>query len=340
MQSKNYIFIVLLIICVSCQPSADTKRSSVGFEVEQTNDTTFVTIYSPWQEGKVMACYTLTQPLERVVCTSATHMGFMHELGLTDKVLGVCRPERIYNLTSEQRAKIVDIGDDIRPNLETVLLLNPDAVIISTYAEGDEIPQQIEALGIPVFYCNEWTETTPLARAQWIRFFGACFNCIEKADSIYLSVEKSYISKINDEKGAASIMSGQSFRGTWYVPAGGTFMGHLFHDAGAQYHYAENPSTSSLPLTMEQALQDFAQADAWVGCNAYSLDELRKIDPKHTWFKAYQTKHVYNFYRRTLTSGANDFWESGTVHPERILQDIQHILANDTANLFYASPLK
>ena len=135
-------------------------------------------------------------------------------------------------------------------------------------------------------------------------------------------------------------MSGMSWRGTWYVPAGGTFMGNLFRDAGAQYKYEDNPSTSSIPLTMEQAIQDFAQADVWVGCEANSLKELEAIDKKHTWFKAFQTRQVYNFRRRALPSGANDFWESGTVHPERILQDLQHILEGDTTQLHYAEKLK
>ena len=135
-------------------------------------------------------------------------------------------------------------------------------------------------------------------------------------------------------------MSGMSWRGTWYVPAGGTFMGNLFRDAGAQYKYEDNPSTSSIPLTMEQAIQDFAQADVWVGCEANSLKELEAIDKKHTWFKAFQTGLVYNFRRRALLSGANDFWESGTVHPERILQDLQYILEGDTTQLHYAEKLK
>ena len=342
---KLYIVLCLLgLVCAACQPTVSSPASdgTAGFDIAQSGDTTHITIHSPWQQGKVMAQYTMTRPLERVICTSATHMGFIHELGLTNKVIGVCRPNRIYNLTDQQRQTMVDIGDDIQPNMETILLAKPDAVIISTYAEGDQVPAQIEALDIPVFYCNEWTENTPLKRAEWIRFFGAIFGCQPKADSIYASVQDTYeqlrvdSSKVKDK----SIMSGMSWRGTWYVPTGGTFMGHLFRDAGAQYEYEDNPSTSSLPLTMEQAIQDFAQTDVWVGCEANSLAELAALDNKHTWLKAYQTGLVYNFRRRTLPSGANDFWESGTVHPERILQDLQSILRGDTAELYYAQPLQ
>jgi len=342
MRGKSYIFFALLLICVSCQPSAGTKSYDVGFTISQADDTTHITVYSPWQEKQIMAQYAISQPLERVVCTSATHIGFLHELGLTDKIVGTCRPERIYNLNQEQRNRIVDIGDDIQPNMETILLLQPDAVIISTYAEGDPVPQQIEALGIPVIYCNEWTETTPLSRAEWIRFFGALFGCQNHADSVFASVKDAYEQfKVDSLKlKGRSIMSGMSFRGTWYVPAGGTFMGQLFYDTGASYRYENNPSTSSIPLTIEQALQDFAEADVWVGCEASTLKELETIDPKHRWFKAFQNQQVYNFRRRALPSGANDFWESGVVHPERILQDLQLILTGDTTQLYYSSSLR
>ena len=345
--SRIYFILCLLgLACVACQPATNTSalENTAGFNIEILNDTSTITIYSPWQKGKVMQQLAFNQAYERIVCTSATHMGFISELGMMDKVVGVCRPDRIYNLSEEDRERITDIGDDMQPSMEQILLLNPDLVILYTYAQGDPIPAQVEALGIPILYCNEWTETTPLARAEWIRVFGAVFGCQTKADSVFASICDAYerLRAMGDGQLAMgkSIMSGMSWRGTWYVPAGGTFMGHLFRDAGAQYKYEDNPSTSSLPLTMEHAIQDFAQADVWVGCEANSLKELEAIDKKHTWFKAFQTGQVYNFRRRALPSGANDFWESGTVHPERILQDLQHILEGDTTQLHYAEKLK
>ena len=344
---KLYIVLCLFgLVCVACQPKSTSSVTddTAGFTIDIQNDSTIITIYSPWLKGQVMQKLSFNQPYERIVCTSATHMGFISELGMMDKVVGVCRPNRVYNLSEEDRERITDIGDDMQPSMEKILLLNPDLVILYTYAQGDPIPAQVEALGIPILYCNEWTETTPLARAEWIRVFGAVFGCQTKADSVFASVCDAYerFRAMGDGQLAMgkSIMSGMSWRGTWYVPAGGTFMGNLFRDAGAQYKYEDNPSTSSIPLTMEQAIQDFAQADVWVGCEANSLKELEAIDKKHTWFNAFQTGQVYNFRRRALPSGANDFWETGTVHPERILQDLQHILEGDTTQLHYVEKLK
>ena len=345
--SRIYFILCLLgLVCIACQPKGTLSiaDNSASFSIDIQGDSTTITIYSPWQKGKVMQQLAFNQAYERIVCTSATHMGFISELGIMDKVVGVCRPERVYNLSEEERERITDIGDDMQPSMEQILLLNPDLVILYTYAQGDPIPAQVEALGIPILYCNEWTETTPLARAEWIRVFGAVFGCLPKADSVFASVCDAYkrFRAMGDGQLAMgkSIMSGMSWRGTWYVPAGGTFMGNLFRDAGAQYKYDNNPSTSSIPLTMEQAIQDFVQTDVWVGCEANSLKELEAIDKKHTWFKAFQTGEVYNFRRRALPSGANDFWESATVHPERVLQDLQKVLRGDTTDLYYILPLR
>lgn len=342
-----FILCLLGLVCVACQPKANTPAANetTGFSINHQDDSTFITIYSPWQKGHVLQQLAIgNEPLaERVVCTSATHMGFIHELGMKDKVIGVSRPDRIYNLTTDERQRIVDIGDDFQPNMEALLLCKPDLVIISSYMEGDALPQQIQAFGIPVLYCNEWMETTPLARAEWIRVFGAIFGCQPKADSIYNAVCKAYNTTQHDttlHNSTPRIMSGMSWRGTWYVPAGGSFMGTLFKDAGAAYRYANNPSTSSIPLNPEQVIQDFADADVWVGADVRTLAELKAMDTKHTWFSAYQTGQVYHYLKRTLPSGANDFWESGVVHPERILQDLKNVLRGDTTHLYYIAPLK
>ena len=135
------------------------------------------------------------------------------------------------------------------------------------------------------------------------------------------------VKAVNDA--SPSIMPGASYRGTWYVPSGTTYMGCLFRDAGAAYTFADERTNGSIPLTMEQALRAFSDADVWVGANARTMEELRAIDEHHTWFKAYQTGRVYHFYGHTNSTGGNDFWETGVVHPEIILRDLQWALYPD-----------
>ena len=123
-------------------------------------------------------------------------------------------------------------------------------------------------------------------------------------------------------------MSGNNFRGTWYVPSGKNYLAYLFKDAGAVYPFYEDERETSIPLTVEETIHYFHDADVWVGAGGNSLEELARIDEKHTWFKAYKNGRVYNWRKQRLPNGANNFWERGVVHPEEMLEDVIHILNN------------
>ena len=301
-------------------------------------------------------------PLRRVATTSATHVGFLHALGVLDSVVAMSNPEWVYNRPSHA---VANIGEDINIAMEPLLLSKPDVLFASSYGQNSQQIARVAEAGIPVVYLAEWQEQHPLARAEWLRFVAAFFCKTVLADSILGEVRRAY-QELQDPlqhrtpsdspyKGGGnkklpssidtiyppslcregwggsspSIMSGASYRGTWYVPSGTTYMGCLFHDAGAAYTFADECTNGSIPLTMEQALRAFSDADVWVGANARTMDELRAIDEHHTWFKAYQTGRVYHFYGRTNSTGGNDFWETGVVHPDIILRDLQWALYPD-----------
>lgn len=275
--------------------------------------------------------------LARVAVTSATHIGFMAALGQLDKVVAVTNKNLIYTPLPDS---VIDLGDAVSPQLELLVDAHVDAVLLCSYT-GNPLESQIQRLGIRTIAINEWQETTPLARAAWIKTFGNLFGCSDRADSIYKSVADRYASLMKDldattKKKTTSVMTGMNFRGTWYVPSGNTYMGHLFHDAGAIYPYYNDERKASIPLSIEDCLADFAQADVWIGSEASSLEQLASMDDRHTWFKSYQTGRVYNWQAQTTPTGGNNFWERGAVHPDEILEDLIHILYDPQDNLHYA----
>ena len=279
------------------------------------------------------------QPLSRVAVTSATHIGFLDALGQLDKVVAVTNRAQIYTPLPDS---VVDLGDATRPNIETLLRLGVDAVLLCSYT-GNTLEEQIARVGIRTIAIDEWQETSPLARAEWILTLGDLFDCRERADSIYAAVCQRYNALAEQQKqhtASRAIMSGANFRGTWYVPSGNTYMGCLFRDAGAAYPYYDDKREQSLPLSFEACYATFEKADIWVGCDKRTLQELADTDSKHTWFRAYQTGCVYNWLRQTNRTGGNNFWERGVVHPDEILEDLIHILAGQDDSLHYAEHLR
>ncbi len=345
MKKALYIVCTLTLLLTACQSSPNAERRTPhnayaqGFALIEHDDYTEAIVYSPWVQGEVLGHYYLVGdsnvvtptdgqriqvPIRRLAITSSTHAGFLRELNAIHTLCGACSPHLIY---TSLPTTCTDLGDAMQLSSERVLLAHPEAIMMNTYGAADPIPARLQTAGIPILYNMEWTEQHPLGKAEWIRFVGALVGKQHEADSIFQAVEEAYkhYQDLENPK-KRSILSGNNFRGTWYVPAGSTYMGQLFQDAGADYHFADDTRTSSIPLSIETCLLHFQEADVWVGSNCTTLSELAATDEKHTWFDAYQTGEVYNFYRRTTPAGANDFWETGTVHPEYILSDLIWVL--------------
>jgi len=354
------VFVVLLTACMlfSCgtktvKPgNVQTKDSltlkyAEGFSVKYFKDYKEVIVYSPWVKGTEYARYYLVTdrkiktpsngtkvkiPLSTLATTSVTHLEFLSLLGEIQTITGVCSPGIIYNPAVLKRigeGKVADLGDAFTINVERTLQLHPGAVMMSGYNQNDPFAKRVSQSGIPVIFNNEWMETSLLARAEWIKFVGAFYDREKLADSIFSAVDKKYSeikSKAARIKIKPNIMAGSNFRGTWYMPAGHSFMGRLFEDAGARYYFANDTTSGSLPLNVESVLKNFAQTDVWLNCNFSSLNELIKADSKHALFHPVVLKQVYNFNKRLLPSTANDFWESAVARPDLLLSDVIAIL--------------
>ena len=323
----------LLLLCfVGCakQPAEqgsvpEGNKYATGFRINETDTGVVVEVFKPYQ------CLCVKEPMRRIGTMSTVQVGFLYALDAIDCLAAVCNPELIY---TPVKGNEIDLGDSMKPSAERTLQAGLDILLAVNYGQYDNLEaMRLEKLGVPIIFINEWQEHSPLARAEWIRVLGALTGRLREADSIFHKVETRYnalTASVNKRSysAAVSIMSGNNFRGTWYVPSGKNYLAYLFKDAGAVYPFYEDERETSIPLTVEETIHYFHDADVWVGAGGNSLEELARIDEKHTWFKAYKNGRVYNWRKQRLPNGANNFWERGVVHPEEILEDVIHILNN------------
>ena len=305
------------------------NKYAVGFQITPTDTGTIVEVFQPYTRICVR------EPMRRLGTMSTVQVGFLDAIDALDYLVAVCNPELIY---TPVKGDEIDLGDSMKPSAERTLQAGLDALLAVNYGQYDNLEAlRLEKLGVRTIYINEWQEGSPLARAEWIRVIGALTGRLHEADSVFYEVESKYanlkssISNLQSTK----IMSGNNFRGTWYVPSGKNYLAYLFKDAGAEYPFYEDERETSIPLTIEETLRYFHDADVWVGANGNSLAELAELDEKHTWFTAYQNGRVYNWRKQRLPSGANNFWERGVVHPEEMLEDVIHILNNAPDSLLH-----
>jgi iron complex transport system substrate-binding protein len=355
---KNIFLLSLLIILLAaCGGKRGKTGTSVkgeevklsfaqGFSIVHADKYTVLTVFNPWQKGKIYDRYYLVKneststppdgrkvvvPLKTVMANSATHIGFLDAIGETSKVIGICNADYIYNptiLAGVKSGKVKDLGEAFNLNIEHLLMLHPQAVFTTAYNAEDENSRKMRQSGLPIIYNIEWQEPTLLGRAEWIKFMAAFFDKEKEADAIFNKVVTQY-NKIKalaqTAKTRPTVMSGQDFRGTWSLPGGRSYTGQLFHDAHTSYLFASDTTRSTIPSNVEEVLIKFHNVDLWIGSDAHNIKELDGANPKYRLFKAYRNHQVYNANKRSNIRGGNDYWESGVVRPDLLLSDMLKI---------------
>lgn len=327
-------------------------RYAKGFDIVDYDTYKKIIVYSPWLPGEIQQCFYLVKndniitpsdgqkmsvPVKSIAISSCTHTEFLSLLRMTENVTAMCSPNLIYNPLLQERfskGEIQSIGDAYSTDIEKLLVINPDVYFVSSYNQQDENSKRLIQSGIKVVYNNEWTETSLLARAEWLKYMAAFADCSLQADSIFNEIERNYMEA---KKLAASIqfsskpkvMVGSNFKGTWYVPGGKSYIGQLLVDAGADYFYAEDTTKTSIPLNFETVLQHFHDSEVWLNAPATTVDELLRMDERHSLFAPTRTGEIYSFYAKVKPGGANDFWESAVAHPDIVLYDVIWALHND-----------
>ncbi len=369
---NSFFFLQLfcLVLLISCANSAKQEEYSTenqigldyakGFKIYVFENCKKLEVFDPLSNQKSATYYLVEDsnietpsdgvklqiPLKKIAVTSATHIGFIDALEELNSVAGVCSPQLIYNQQIREDKKLVNLGDAFSLNYEKLFLLYPEALTLTLYGAEESKHQRIKQSGIPLLYINEWKEQHPLARAEWIKFFGAIYNKSALADSLFEQTKRRY----NDVKQLVKqsptrpkVMIGGNFKGTWYVPGGESFMGILLKDAFCSYAYENDSTEVSIPLSVESVLYDFSDADVWLGAPSETMDFLLNIDERNGLFNAVKQANVYNFFARKTVSGGNDFWESGVVYPDKILSDFAKIIHPNISKidtLYFSGKLK
>lgn len=353
---KNLFYFLLILLFCACGNKSKSEKILLenatkmsiqyarGFDVFYNDNYKTVVVYNPWSEGEIQQTYFLVAdksietpkngikivvPVVNIAISSSTHVEFLNLLGELSSVKGVCTPHLIYNDTIRARyaeGQIQSLGDAHNVNLEQLLHLCPDIYFAASYNQQDEQAKRLQQSGVNLVFNNEWTEQSVLARAEWLKFVAAFYNKEALADSIFSQIEHDYLNAVSIAQSVnmrPTVMAGANFKGTWYMPSGSSYMARLFVDAGADYFYKDETSTSaSLALNFETVLNHFHDVDIWLNAPTTTLEALHQMDSRHNLFRSAREGRVYAFYRRTLPDGANDFWESAVARPDLVLKDL------------------
>lgn len=340
------IFLVLLCIFLmtGCQtsgvmdgshPAAGCRYASYFSILTSTEDSLYVrgvVAISP-SDGTTDTLM-LHAPLSKIVCMSSSSVSALSAVGADSVIVGVSGLDYLSDqevLARSELGEVCDLGYGDSFDFETLVRLSPDLVVAYTVGESDPpFLAKIRRLGLPVLVIYDHLETHPLARAEYVRLFGALTGRLSEADAFFRNVCDAYLALCaEDEDGdPVRVLMNIPYSDSWYIPGRESYMSRLVRDAGGLVMGAENGSASRV-ITIEEAYRLSQKADMWL-CPGYcrTMDQLISQHHLFPHFGPVEKGYpVYNNIRKMNAGGGNDFWESGALRPDLILQDLRKIFS-------------
>ena len=354
------------------QEAGDTVvfKYATQLSIVRHKDYTEVVVKNPWKEGKILHSYLLVPdsidpqdisltsyhspltstivrtPLRRSVMFTTVHCAMLMSFDCEQSIAGVADLKYIKIPWIHEQVKagrITDVGEGMSPVVEKIIDQRPDALFLSPF-ENSGGYGRLEEIGIPIIECAEYMEPSPLARAEWLRFYGMLFGCEARADSLFAVVDSSYNAlkalagnhKVQSSKfkaqSSSTVLLDKVTGSVWYVPGGRSTIGQMIQDAGGDYPWADDDHSGSVSLPFEAVLEKAGEADVWLF--RYSSDhditpaELLSEHHGYDQFKAFRSGEIYGCdVERSL------FYEESPFRPDWLLGDYIHILHPDIPNL-------
>ena len=354
MRSSIFIVTLFLFTVLGCKQKATTNSPKVsnsityasGLEIHDYNDFTVMKVTKPWPNATKTYTYVCSKdkalvpdslklytfiktPVTNVVATSTTHIPSLVALNQTEKLIGFPNLDYVSSAMMRSRidaGKVMELSDNESLNFEKTIDLQPQLIIgLSMDSETSKF-NQFEKAGIPVVYNADWVETSPLGKAEWIKFFGVLFDQQEQANAYFEEVVFNYHQAkalVSEVTYRPTVLSGAIFQDVWYVPQGDSWMAQFINDAGGRYLWSDSKGTGSLSLSFETVFEKAMNADVWIGPGAFNtFDQMVAANKHYGKFQSFQKRSIYSYSTKKGPTGGLIFYEDASNRPDLVLKDL------------------
>lgn len=282
----------------------------------------------------------VTVPVRSLFSGSTSQSPALVAVGGVDAVTGVARRDFIATpelIEYMQHTEIVEYETSGVINVEAVVAAAPDIFVAG--GSGEPEAQRLAAAGIPVVNFAEWQETSPLGRAEWVKFMGLFFNAEARANAAFAEVVEHYDAALGlvadvPESERPLVLSGQAFNGVFFAAGGQSFIARLIRDAGGRYVFEDDTSTGSFQIRdIERLIVAARDAKVWIQASIHyqTLADIEAEDPRLAALPAVQSGQVWIPDALKGPNGGVQFYELGSMRPDMVLMDLISILHPEKA---------
>jgi iron complex transport system substrate-binding protein len=332
-------------------PTKLSLDEAEGFRVEYYNHYKVVTVYKPWDGAEIDFQYLLVQcgtpipdgyadgggvlqviqiPVESVATLTTTTLPHLDTLGLLARLVAVEEHDLVTNAATRaaiETGKVAEVGG-AGANVEPLLEVNPD--LIFTVSTGNPVYDnhpKLQEVGLPVALVADYLEVSPLGRAEWLKYIALFFNQEAAATEQFSQVAERYYAlaaQVSAVDERPTVYTGILRGDSWSMAGGQGYLARFLADAGADYLWAGEGGTASMPLSFETVYERAAEADFWLPNTTtfHSISDVLAQNERYGDFAAVQNGQVYNNTGSLSEFGGNDYWQTGIANPDLVLADL------------------
>lgn len=320
---------------------------STSLRIELVDDGYYVEVRNPMDTSEVLASYHLSRknkteigeehstiriPIERMALGSTTFVPYFEHLGAAQVIRGVTYATQV---RSEEIAEQVNEGFTLEiagdTGIDPERLLMTDADVAMVYLYGNSNFRQLQELGIPVVLNMEYQESSPLARAEWVKLSACLLDRLAEAEAIFGEIEDRYmeISQLaKDASYAPKVFSGSKYERKWFAPGRSSFVAQYIRDAGGRYAFEHVEGSGSVELDFESVLSTLVKCDYWGLITSseeeFALSHLIRVDPQYALFEAFRSGQVF-----VCNTAKSDYFGNAVMEPDVVLADLVAIIHPD-----------
>lgn len=358
---SKFFILTILFLAFSCKQKSQTSdinktsfkneiEYAKGFEIYKQEGFSILKVTSPWPESKTHFTYILKQkngivpdslkkypvidvPIHSIIATSTTHIPSLELLGVENSLIGF--PSTDY-ISSEKTRKRIDagevreVGKNESLNTEVIIDMAPDVIVGFGLNSNNPSLNNLQKSGLKVLFNGDWTEQSPLGKAEWIKFFGVLYDLDSKANNLFSKIEKDYdttLALTEKVTNKPTIFCGAMFQDQWYVPQGDSWAALFLREAKSNYLWAKTKGTGGSSIPFEVVLEKAQKADFWIAPGDFSsLQQLNESNPHYKQFDAFKNKKVYSYAINKGAKGGIVYFELSPSRPDLVLKDLIKIL--------------
>lgn len=366
MKTIHYLLLlVFTTLMTACQTGGQRAEGGVGdtlrlkyatlLHVVDYDGYSMVTIDNPWKPGKALHQYVLVPaegevpasvdpsftvirtPVSRAAVFTTVHCSLLMTLDCSDRIAGVADLQYIkipWIHQQVEQGRIADCGNGLSPVIEKIIDVKPDLIMLSPF-ENSGGYGKVEEIDVPIMECAEYMESSPLARAEWMKLYGRLFGHQRQADSLFAVVDSSYHalkSKAAQAGKGSTVLVDKIVGNVWYVPGGRSTIGQMVADAGGQYPWADDDHSGSLSLPFETVLEKAGHCELWIyrysGAQRQRLSQLLGEHHGYSQLKAFTSGRVYG-----CNVEQSLFYEESPFRPDLLLGDFIQMFHPDMTDM-------